>query len=147
MAEESNGSGLRVVLALAAIAGLVASLIAITQPIRKDVETLSAIVQMTRKDLRRDLREHERGDGHSDTTAALAALNQKFAEVETQFKWRADTANIRMTALEKERDKLLKWIDRHGRKHTDLEATVRAQNAEQDTRLSNLEQGGCKPPR
>lgn len=71
-----NGNGKRSLEVIMAILALVAGVTAICLPMKQSIDSAEA-----------RLDRHERQPGHTENTTRIAAQNEKFAEIETQFKW------------------------------------------------------------
>jgi preprotein translocase subunit YajC len=110
----SNGNGSKAFAGILAILAVVAGIYAVTKPTSQRIDTVEAMNGAVAKDLEK----HEAVLGHPGMVAQLAAITEKFVEIETQF----DAARHQIDDLRGHKEHCLAWNHEHDRRVLPLNA-------------------------
>ena len=108
-AKDSNGSGPKAFGAIVAILAIIGGMAAIILPMNQIIEAQNKYNQETRM----MLEDHMKSEGHPGALADISALKERFAEVETQFKWMHDVGEKQDTNVNRRLDILENEVSTH----------------------------------
>lgn len=89
-AAKLNNNGTKALIVLSVLAAIIGGIASYVGPIEARMEYMSTRMDKLETELKAELKEHERLEAHVGAVKKMAAILEKFTEVETQFDGKAE---------------------------------------------------------